>query len=1227
MAPLDRRGPRPDQERRRARSPPPPAPRIKELTSPPMYIKVYVSGCTAVQALIDTGATANFVHPRFLQAYRLPAEPAPAESLVKLADGRRSALSHVARLELSHGDSTHSHCLVRVVCMVMPMSNDIVLGMPWLRGMQAEINVLSERIRLRSPAGDACTLPLVIPRTHPVELNQMSVLQAKRAVAHCPVVAHLLVLDAAATPPPGPHLDMSALLAEFKDVLQGLPNGLPPERAVDHKIELEPGAAPPNRPIYRMGDVELAELTKQLTALQDQGFIQPSTSPYGSPILFVKKKDGTQRLCVDYRMLNKFTIKNRYPLPRIDDLLDQLRRAQWFTKIDLQQGYHQIRVHPPDVHKTAFRTRYGHYEYKVLPFGLCNAPATFQRLMNDIFRPYLDKFAIVYLDDILIYSMSAAEHRRHVRAVLTLLRENGLFAKQTKCEFGLQSMPFLGHIVGASGIQMDPDKIRAIQDWPTLTTVRHVRQFLGLAGYYRRFVRDFAKLSAPLTELQKQDVPWRWESAEQAAFQAIKDAITSAPVLAPFDPEMPVTVHTDASDSAIGAVLSLGTGTAKHPVAFESRKLNAAEQNYPTHERELLAVVHALKIWRHYLLGRPFRLCTDNSSLQYLRTQKQLRGRQARWSQLLEEYDFTIQHVPGDTNTVADALSRRPDMRPLPQAAAAANCAATVVDISRVVDLLAAARATDADYQELYDRVTDPLAAARAPGYTVGEDGLIYYDVGSSEPGTEYEPRRLYIPASLRSQLIYEAHDAASAGHLGRLKTTEKLRRRFYWPKMRGSVEHYIRTCAACQRNKSGNTRPAGLHRPLPIPKTKWSSVSMDYVTHLPRTARGHDSIVVFVDWLSKRIHIVPTTESVTAEGTADIFFDTIFRHHGLPESIVSDRDSRFTSNFWRALFNRVGTKLDMSSAYHPQTDGQTERANRTIEEMLRAYVNAKQDDWDLHLTAVEYAYNDSVNESTGCSPFYMEYGQHPATPKDFLHPTVVAPCDAAEDFATRIAATVQKAKQLLAAAQQRQKEQSDKHRRDETFDVGDRVYLHVQTLKGLSGLKAPKLSPRYYGPFAITKVITPVTMQLELPPHVRVHRSFHVSHLKKFNEDVREQPPPPIIDAMTGAEEFIAEQIMDHRDGRRKRRPHRFYKIRWKGYSALDDTWEPYAETGHLAVVDQYEASLPLAERLPNHTPHEFAPEPKTPSKPKPARKAKPAAPSLSPPAPFAPRRSPRRV
>ena len=419
------------------------------------------------------------------------------------------------------------------------------------------------------------------------------------------------------------------VIAEYHDVFpDALPHGLPPSRDVDHRIELVPGSIPPSRPTYRQSASELAELKSQLAELIALGFIQPSKSPYGAPVLFVKKKDGTTRMCIDYRALNDITIKNAYPLPLVGELFDRLQGAKYFSKIDLRSGYHQIRVASEDVPKTAFRTRYGHFEFLVLPFGLTNAPATFMHLMHQTFRQYLDDFVIVFLDDILIYSRTLAEHHIHIRKVLDILRSQKLFGKESKCEFFRSDVEFLGHIVGRDGLRMMSDKIEAVAAWPTPTSVTQVRAFLGTIGFYRRFIRDFSAVAAPLSDLTKNDATWRWTPTEESAFRRMIALAVAAPVLVLPDPNIPYVVHTDASGFATGAVLSQDQGNGLQPIAYMSKKMLPAETRYPVHEQELLAIIQALGTWKHYLMGAKFTVMTDHRSLQYFKTQPQLSNRQ-----------------------------------------------------------------------------------------------------------------------------------------------------------------------------------------------------------------------------------------------------------------------------------------------------------------------------------------------------------------------------------------------------------------------------------------------------------------------------------------------------------------------------------------------------------------------------------------------------------------------
>ena len=397
------------------------------------------------------------------------------------------------------------------------------------------------------------------------------------------------------------------------------------------------------------------ELKTQLQELLEKGFIRPSTSPWGAPALFVKKKEGTLRLCIDYRQLNRATIKNRYPLPRIDDLFDQLRGSTWFSKIDLRSGYHQLRVRDIDIPKTAFRTRYGHYEFVVMPFGLTNAPAVFMCLMNKIFTPYLDKFVVVFIDDILVYSPTEKEHEEHLRIVLQVLRENKLYAKASKCEFWMKEVKFLGHVVSEKGISVDNSKVEAVMDWKRPSTVFEIRSFLGLAGYYRRFIQDFSALAKPMTRLTQKGVKFEWNEACEKSFQELKKRLTNAPILIIPEQNEGYLVYCDASKEGLGIVL-MQNGKV---IAYGSRQLKPHEKNYPTHDLELAAVVYALKSWRHYLYGEKFEVFTDHKSLKYLFTQKDLNLRQRRWMEYMEDYDFTLSYHPGRANVVADALSRK----------------------------------------------------------------------------------------------------------------------------------------------------------------------------------------------------------------------------------------------------------------------------------------------------------------------------------------------------------------------------------------------------------------------------------------------------------------------------------------------------------------------------------------------------------------------------------------
>ena len=498
---------------------------------------------------------------------------------------------------------------------------------------------------------------------------------------------------------------------------------LPPHRPINHVIDLEPGFKLPYGRIYNLSEVELKTLKVYIETNLANGFIQRSSSPAAAPILFAKKKDGGLRLCVDYRALNKATVKNRYPLPLISEILDRVGGARVFTKLDLRGAYHLIRIKEGDEYKTAFRSRYGQFEYKVMPFGLTNAPATFQAYIDDCLRPYIDDFAVCYLDDILIYSTNEKEYDEHVRKVLERLQEFGLYCKAEKCQFGVLEVGYLGFVISSEGVGMETDRISTIEDWPPPKSVHDMQVLLGFTNFYRRFIRKYAKVTFPLIELlkkaettrepkeqpgrsggrintqRKSTTKWDWTREAELAFRKLKKAFTAAPILQHFDPAKLIVLQTDTSGFVIAGILNQFDGfRTLRPVNFYSRKCSPAEQNYDTYDRELLAIVKTMKQWRHHLEGARHRVLVrcDHKNLEYFQTSKVLSWRQARWSEILSAYDFTIEHLEGTKNP-ADGPSRRPDYeqgyeRPIGRLLATLAVRAITPEVELYDDLLPAIR-------------------------------------------------------------------------------------------------------------------------------------------------------------------------------------------------------------------------------------------------------------------------------------------------------------------------------------------------------------------------------------------------------------------------------------------------------------------------------------------------------------------------------------------------------
>jgi len=1111
-------------------------------------------------------------------------------------------------------------------------------------------------------------------------------------------------------PPELPENEIADLFAQ----LDAIPK---PVAGVEHAIETT--GMPPRVPIYNLSNIELEELRRYLDDALKKGWIQPSTSEAGAGVLFVPKKDGSLRLCVDYRGLNKITRKNRYPLPLINEILDRLSGSTYFTKLDLKDAYYRIAIKPEDRWKTAFRTRYGHFEYAVMPFGLTNAPATFQEYIHRALAGLLDITCIVYLDDILIYSKTREGHAEHVRAVFERLRQYDLYLNRNKCEFFVQQVDFLGYQISEAGVQMEPSRVKAIQNWPTPQTHKDIQVFIGFTNFYRRFIHQYSKITAPITSLLKgskdgsKTGPLDWSDEANQAFSKLKTAFTQAPVLAHFDPEKPIRLITDASGYAFaGILLQPDERNRFHPVAFWSRKMQPAELNWPTHDTELNAIAESITQWRHYLEGskHAFEVLSDHSNLQGFSKQHTLSRRQARVAIALSGYDFTIKHIKGEENP-ADGLTRRWDyapgkheessllptlqrklglnevslVRPAPgslmgdsQGRQGGPLAGSMLSassqhdpdgepadlclISRVMaqtvtrhaaatalrtpphqrapcELAAMSlrgrqkrksrgsdkprptnlssgqpaaqntphpRATTVrnasdqmaeTSRRAEDEPSDPAAPnPRMPSLTLSESlesllrvaqvtdpetkELLEQTKRTETPGSGpfglrkgllTWKNRVYVPSQqgIRNEILYLCHDHPYAGHFGVERTAELIKRDFFWKGLDAEVQQYVSSCHVCQEVKFKRHKPYGELQSLPIPEKPFQEVSMDFIVGLPPSRLGaqvFDSILVIVDRFTKFSLYIPTTKKITAEALAQLVERKLLAKYGLPEGILSDRGSVFTSDFWYHYCHLIGAARRMSTAFHPQTDGQTERQNQQVKQYLQSYVDDQHSNWATQLHQAQFTSNAAMNATIKMSPFEALHGFKPAirnvpAGKSGEPITVRDRIEKIEDLRGKLARSWEQAAKAQATGYNRRHQPIH-------FKEGELVMMDARNLR--LRLPSKKLAPRFLGPFRIAEAVGKQAYRLHLPTSWKIHDVINVSRLEKYNRRKGSQEPslPEGIMLPGGEEEWEIEKLL----GKRKRKGKHEYLVRWVGWPPEYDQWVADEDLHAEELVKAYE-------------------------------------------------------
>lgn len=1289
----------------------------------PLVIMVKVNG-HPVRAMIDSGSMADFISSTVVDQLKLPYSKLAVQVPVQLAvSGSRTKLNYACDLEIEYQDIK----AVRHFDVANLDSYDMILGTPFLyqHAMLVGFNPFN------------VTIGSVDPR--PLEGAQI-----------------LTVGSAAATVAAASTDKLRKELMEYARPIckSAEETPLPPLRAINHRIPLID-----EHKVYPYRPSKCPEPLKPIWKEKVKGYIKNGRWEYATggnalPMLILKKPDKGDgilrvRSALDARFRNANTRKMASPLPEIDTIVRNVARHSRWSALDCQDAFEQIRVEPGDVWKTIFTTPEGTMVSHVIQQGDCNAGATFQALMTHILAPYIGIFLDVYLDDIVIYSDSDEDHMKHVKLVIDILRAQQIYLSERKLHFFVEELSILGHIIDHNGIKMDPAKVDKVTSWKTPVNKEQLSSFIGAVGFLAPGCEGIRIPMGTLSAVAAPQSRWTWGPTQQRAFDDVRhrvqlwrDEHRIAPDYSPGAP--PINLTTDASLTGASGVLSQGTDihTAR-VIAFWSGKFTTTQQNYPVHEQELLAIVSSLKRFRDLLHGTHFRIFTDHEALQVLGTQKHLSPRQARWLEVLADFDYSVTYLPGEQNILADSLSRiysaerkgtvpapseyvppvDEDDEIVPSIEHLISAPVTVGETIRISPRLAERLAIEQAKREIAERekarakdatapMTEPrkrkprsakpkkavarvtqqpegeksvssgsaeklfiriparakeqtengsvdssaerstivptpdqqaqkrsegpspddvrrasneaikpishplpiteeeellsavsptlidLIAAGAPAIEIpkaiqnkyGEDKFFKTVLEKPKDYKNFEVRDgliflkdsdrriLCIPdvriGERRVREIVITHAHSILAHLGARKTLHYLKDNVWWKDMIDDVKSYCESCSLCQTTKAPNHKPYGLLHTLDVPTRPWESIGVDFVGPLPesKTVNGtFDMLMVIIDHLTSMVHLIPIRSTFKAKEIAEVIFDRVYKHHGLPRIIVSDRDSYFTSIFWDRLHALLGTELRMSSAYHPESDGSTERANRTVTTMIRQCVEPAQRDWALKLPGIEFAINSARSETTGYTPFFLNSGQMPRS----MIWNVQTEYPGVRVFAQRVQDAVMAAHDSILHARVKQTRVANGHRKPSPFSEGDLVYLSTKNISIPKG-RARKLIPKYIGPYEILKDFGNESYKLALPDELKqrgVHSTFHASLLRIHVPNDDRRFPGRQMHQVTGlgkTDQWAVKRVVSHRGNGKKA----YFEIEW---STGDRSWMPYHEVSHLNAFADYLEALDI--------------------------------------------------